>query len=476
MISRIAPVILCLGFAVVVRANEEAAHAAPQAHKEAQTQGAEAAQAFQQAAKSQEPSREQSLSAARSLAEINIGSTESPDPDAAKAPEDRYAADLSPSEKEEIANLLKYAQKCYDEDKLDSALIGYRQLLERHLSQSQERIVLLGFARTFRRKSDFTKAVAVYEKLLKSYTLDENAPEIYLELGRTQRAMGAYTTAISRFYSVINSTIKLPQNGAVKYRQLTKTAQFEIAETYFQAGNYAEASRFYAKLRLLDLAPVDRARAHFKSAYALFLSNDFLGTIGSLRGFLEQYPDDENVPEAHYILTECYKNLQRPIEAMVEALDLLRIEKSRTAKDPKRWAYWQRKTGNQIANALYEQGNVADALTIYMTLSELNTENAWRLPVIYQIGLCHERLGQTEQAIADYKDILSKLSAKGEAKQPEYADLARMASWRLNQIDWQGKTEKNIQNILPHSIDQAYSAPAQNDALGNPPATSTSVR
>lgn len=473
MMTRIASVLLCLGFVVAVRANEGTS-----AHSSTSTepQGAEAVQAFQQAAQTPVSQPAPGLSTARSLAEINLGSPQSPDPDAPKSQEDKYAEDLSPTEKEEIANLLKYAQKSYDDEKLDSALIAYRQLLERHLSSSQERVVLLGFARTFRKKGDYTKAVAVYEKLLKSYSLDENAPEIYLELGRTQRAMGAYNTAISRFYSVINSTIKLPQNGAVKYRQLTKTAQFEIAETHFQAGNYAEASRFYAKLRLLDLAPVDRARAHFKSAYALFLSNDYLGTIGSMRNFLDQYPDDENVPEAHYVLTECYKNLQRPIEAMVEALDLLRIEKARTAKDPKRWAYWQRKTGNQIANALYEQGNTADALTIYMTLAELDDDNAWRLPVLYQIGLCHERLGQIDLAISEYKDILEKASPKGAAKQNELADLARMASWRLNQIDWQNKTEKNVQALLPHSTDQAYSAPAKNDALGNLTETPTSVR
>ena len=36
-------------------------------------------------------------------------------------------------------------------------------------------------------------------------------------------------------------------------------------------------------LRLLDLATADRARAHFKSSYSLFLAEDYLGAVSSLR-------------------------------------------------------------------------------------------------------------------------------------------------------------------------------------------------
>ncbi len=68
--------------------------------------------------------------------------------------------------------------------------------------------------------------------------------------------------AINRFYSVLNSTLKLPPDAFDHYQLLAKTAQFEIAETHFETGNFAEAGKFFGRLRLLDLAPVDRARAH----------------------------------------------------------------------------------------------------------------------------------------------------------------------------------------------------------------------
>ena len=383
-----------------------------------------------------------------------------------------------PTVEDAIPGLIRKGLEKTAQGDYDGANSIFNQVFSLDATTAQHRAALLGFARALRKKNELTKAAAVYEKILKDYPLDEDAPDIYLELGRTQRALGAYRTAINRFYSVINSTLKLPEAGAARYRQLAKTAQFEIAETHFQAGEYQEASRFYSRLRLLDLAPADRARAHFKSAYSLFLAEDYLGAVGSLRDYLDQHPEDENVPEARYLLAVSYRRLHRPLEALVEALELLRTEKTRTAKDPKLWIYWQRKTGNQIANEFYEQGDSANALTIYLTLSELSPEPVWRLPIVYQIGLCYERLGEASEAIASYQTILDNVRApKGDGSaRPELADLARMAAWRLDQITWQQNTQQRLLLLLPQQRTAQITPAPHHDASGIAPAAPTALR
>ncbi len=55
-------------------------------------------------------------------------------------------------------------------------------------------------------------------------------------------------------------------------------------------------------MRLLDLAPADRARASFMEASARALEGDLPGTVASLKTFLLQYPRDGNAPEARYLL------------------------------------------------------------------------------------------------------------------------------------------------------------------------------
>jgi tetratricopeptide (TPR) repeat protein len=399
-------------------------------------------------------------------------------PPAAPAPAAGLRRPSEPAVEDEVSKLIRQGLEKTAHGDFDAAISAFTQVLSLDSTATQQRTALLGFARALRKKNELTKSAAVYEKLLKDYPLDEDAPEIYLEIGRTQRALGAYRTAINRFYSVINSTLKLPESGAARYRQLAKTAQFEIAETHFQAGEYQEASRFYSRLRLLDLATTDRARAHFKSAYSLFLAEDYANTVTMLRDYLDQHPDDENVPEGRYLLAVSYRRLHRPLESLVEALELLRTEKSRTAKDPKLWIYWQRKTGNQIANEFYEQGDSANALTIYLTLSELSPEPAWRLPIVYQIGLCYERLGEASEAMASYHTILDNVRGpQGDGSaHPEMADLARMAAWRLDQITWQQNTQQRLLLLLPQQR-TAQTAPApHHDASGIAPAAPTALR
>jgi tetratricopeptide (TPR) repeat protein len=362
-----------------------------------------------------------------------------------------HAAEARDSTESSIPELLNYASKAYEKGRYDMALVAYGKLLNMRMPGNQKKVVLIGYARTLRKKGELTKAVAVYERLVKDFQLDAEAPDIYLELGRAQRALGAYRTAITRFYNVLNSTIKLPEDGAARYRQLAKTAQFEIAETYFLEGNYTEASRFYARLRLLDLAPADRAKAHFKAAFSLQLAGDNKGAIALYRSYLEQNPDDDNVPEAHYQLATCLNALGRPQESLMETLDLLRTEKAKTAKDPKVWAYWQRRTGNQIANEFYERGNVRSALNIYDTLAGLSQDPAWSLPITYQMALCYERLGITDKAITSYKSIVSAAAAikADDPRREDYTDLSRMSEWRLKQIDWMHNTERKLDTILP---------------------------
>jgi tetratricopeptide (TPR) repeat protein len=267
--------------------------------------------------------------------------------------------------------------------------------------------------------------------------------------------MGAYKQAIARFYGVINATLKLPSVGFTRYQLLAKTAQFEIAETHFQAGEFAEASKFFARLRLLDLAPADRANAQFKSAHAQELQGDHEGAVESLRAYLAQWPEDENVPEARYLLAVALRALNRREEAFGETLELLRSEKSQLASNHKIWIYWQRRTGNQLANEFFESGETFSAQIIYNSLVALSDDPAWRLPITYQIGLCHERLGNLDQARASYQSIIDSAGANAPA---HLAEIARMATWHLEQLNWREKFGQKVTAFFETSTGSRHGA------------------
>lgn len=357
----------------------------------------------------------------------------------------------------ETRGLLHLGASLTERGEYESAEIAFRQVMNaKDVANDDLKSALLGLAYMHRRQGALTKAAAIYETFLKDYPDDPRCPEALLELGRTLRSMGAYKRANSRFYGVINATLKLPKEGFEHYQLLAKTAQFEIAETHFQAGEFAEAAKFFTRLRLLDLAPADRANAHFKSAYAQQLQGDYATAVVTLRTYLAQWPDDENVPEARYLLAVTLRALNKREEALGATLELLRTEKTLVATNPKRWIYWQRRAGNQLANDFFESGETFEAQAIYQGLCALSDDPAWRLPVTYQIGLCYERLGNLDQARSSYQSIVTAAGANAPA---HLAEIVRMANWHLDHLSWSEKIGQKVATIFETTTGSTRGAP-----------------
>ncbi len=356
-----------------------------------------------------------------------------------------------------------------------AAEIAFRQVLDStEFPPADQQDALIGIARMYRRQGTYSKSAAIYEKFLKEFPDDARRPLLLLELGRTLRVMGAHRLALSRFYAVINSTLKLPPDSFAEYQQLAKTAQFEIAETHFEAGNYAEAGKFFSRLRLLELAPVDRARAHFKAAFAHQLGGQHEEAVRLLRDFITQWPEDEHAGEARYLLVSTLWQLGRRDDALAATLELLRVEHGHAGADARRWAYWQRRTGNQLANEFFQAGETQGALSIYLGLAQLAPDHTWRLPSLYQAALCYERLRATESARATYQRIVADTPPQAA---PDLTELARMAAWRLEHLAWNEVTEQKLGaffSTIPPATPPApppAPPPPQDDPDGSPPPT-----
>jgi len=391
------------------------------------------------------------------------------------ATEAASAADKTPEGAEgtaaisvEARGLLQLGETLTTRKDYASAEIAFRRILDsKAANRAEQQEALIALARTYRSQGSLTKAAAVYEKFLKEFPDDLRVPEMLLELGRILRAMGAHKSALNRFYSVLNSTLKLQPAAFDHYQLLAKTAQFEIAETHFENGNFAEAGKFFGRLRLLDLAPVDRARAHFKCAYATQLVGDLDAAVRLLRDYLDKWPNDENVPEARYILATTLRKLKKHEDALAITLDLLRNEYAQSEADPKRRAFWQRRTGNQLANEFFQSGDIPSALAIYQGLAALSDDPAWKLPTLYQVGVCCERLRAFDRARLAYQAVVD--GAKATTDNPELNELAKMAAWRVENMSWNEQMGKQLTLISPPTPPVSEKAPpAKHDSPPGP--------
>ncbi len=361
-------------------------------------------------------------------------------------------------------SLLVLAKRMIERNDFAAAETAYVEALNSPTSDAVTQDALLAYAELLRRQGQDTRAAAIYEKYLSTFPGAPGSPMVLMMLGRTLRDMGAFNLAQTRFYAVLNSTLAVSPENIQRYRDLAQLAKFEIAETFYQQGDYASAGKFFGRIKLLDLPPEDRARAVFRESYAFFLDGKLEQAVAALRTFLDNYPAHQSAQEARYLLCLSLRRLGRSQEALTETLALLRVAHNRSDSDREQWTYWQRRTGNQLANDFYEQGDFHSALTIYQTLAELRAEPAWRWPALYQIGLCYERLRQPESAAKVYNDILAEGAAAektGTAPTGPAGEVRQMATWRLGQLQWSKNVDRSVHDFAAQQASAATAPTVQ---------------
>ncbi len=356
----------------------------------------------------------------------------------------------------ELHGYTKLARDAADQEKWQLADHFLNLLVGLPIAEADKKASMREIAESFEKKNARSKAIAMYEKMAEIFSEDPESPEMLFRAAELYRDAGAYARSIARFYSVLNSALKVKNSELEAYRVLTQRAQIEIAETHFLARDYEQSRKFSELALRLDLPAEQRARLQFRLLHCQYVLGDSNGAILAATKFLQDFPDDLNAPECRYLLASALRTVDRRKEALETVLGLLRIENSRKEKNPDRWAYWQKKTGNEFANEYYQKADFLSALTIYQTLAKLSEDPEWQWPVIYQMGLCFERLRLVTRAAEAYKHIIER-SEKAQPTAPPMSEsvrnLAQMARWRGEQLAWQHNTETQLQRILGDPLD-----------------------
>ena len=364
------------------------------------------------------------------------------------------AQPASPNEvsiKTEIAAYTKLAREAADHGKWPLADHFLRLLVELPCDNTEKKAALRELSEQYETHRQLTKAVTIMEKMIELFPTDPDLPQFFFKAGQIYRETGAYGRAVSRFYSVLNTALKINERGVDSYRDLSQRAQMEIAETYLLTGDYKQSAKFYQLLARTELDVSQRSRVQFKLLHCQFLLDDSAGAVTAADRFLTDYPEDPVVPEVRFIQASALRSIGRKKEAFDAVLALLRGEKALREKAPDRWAYWQKKTGNEFANQFYQQGDFLSALSIYQALAKLGEDPDWQWPVIYQMGLTFERLRLISRAGEAYKYIIDqskKAETDGIKLSESLANLLQMAQWRGEQLAWSYTAETQLQRLL----------------------------
>ncbi len=316
-------------------------------------------------------------------------------------------------------------------------------LMELNAPVEVHRIALLELATLAEEARQFTKAQQILAQFLKQFPDDNSRPEVLLRQGLAYRQMGANVLALSKFYAVMSTVLNLKSNDLNRYHRLVLEAQTEIAETYFLQGKFTEAADFFTRLLRLENPDLNKQHVRFKHIHVLSHLGRHTEAAAQARTFIESHPQAAELAEVRFLLADSLKRLGRNREAMQEVLTLLAAQQVAAEQQPENWVYWQQRTGNDIANQLYKEGDFLNALQIYRTLADLSDAPAWQLPAWYQVGLVYERLQQPQLAADAYGKIAARAKSFGtNSPAPSLAAVVDMAQWRKTHIQWQTHAEQ----------------------------------
>jgi tetratricopeptide (TPR) repeat protein len=297
------------------------------------------------------------------------------------------------------------------------------------------------------------RSAQIFSQYIKRYPDDPTVPEVYLRQGLIYRELGAHRMAVSRFYLVMSSALQLKLDQMTYYKRLVLQAQTEIADTIFLDANYEEAWHLFERMLKQGAPELNRPHVHFKLIRCLSALGKSNETIAEGESFLAENKDAEEVPEVRFILASLYKQLGRNGDATRQVIALLDQQKETKKKSPERWAYWQQRAGNDLANQFYRNGDYLDALTIYSAMAAINNDPAWQLPVLYQTGLVYERLQQTAKATEVYDRILeSGKTVDPDTAGPALKSVIEMAQWRKDHLAWINKSAIERELLRPSGV------------------------
>ncbi|MBI4326259.1 MAG: hypothetical protein HY674_13490 [Chloroflexi bacterium] len=334
-------------------------------------------------------------------------------------------------------------------------------LLETNAPAELKRAALLELALVAQGDNQLLKAQQIFAQFVRLYPLDPRVPEVLLRQGLLYRQLGVSALALSKFYAVMTSALALKLDQIDYYQRLVLQAQTEIADTYYLEGKHAEAADFFQRLLKLDSPELNRVQIQFKLIRSWADLGRHTEVVAQAQDFIERYASAVEQPEVRFQLATALKQLGRNREAMRQVLVLLESQQSTARQAPENWIYWQQRTGNEIANQLYREGDYLSALEIYMNLSELNKSPAWQLPVWYQIGLVFERLEQPQKASEIYGRVIGREKELTEQNAaPSLLAMVEMAKWRKDYLSWHTTAERTSLEIRRASA-ASPSGPAQ---------------
>jgi tetratricopeptide (TPR) repeat protein len=360
-----------------------------------------------------------------------------------------------------------------------SAELIYREEAERLLSADRKQEIAelyLEFASAFFKpadeilqKPDYAKALEFYNKALEVGPKPDTRVEVELRVARCFQELGNQQEAANRYKQFVKDHAGVPQEVE---------ARFRLGEVQMAMNQPTEARRTWQDLIAAHADDkserIAEATFNLSQTYGLPSPGNAemlnLG-VASLENFLKLYPDHKLAGQAHLRIAESYLNTGRHADA-VKALDKFLTDKRYADREeladarnligrayqlqkkfPEALAAWRdylakhpahhdwSQVQQEIINTEYMLANEKSAAKQYDEARKLWTEFMAKYPldgrnprIMYLFGAMNYEQEKWDEAIADWRRLVSKYPGTNEASQGQFM-IARTTETKLDKLE-----------------------------------------
>lgn len=288
----------------------------------------------------------------------------------------------------------------------DRAEFLYMELLRTMDLALQERLeILLELADMHLKNDALVKGAAILENFASIGLKDNRLPAVYLKLGQVYRGLGDFKKSQDAFHKVLNVALGSNEINSEKAQQTALRAKIEITQNFLYMGDYDEAERHIKRIQSLPLDPKDKEKVNWQASKLYYSRGQYVLAEGSLGQFLKEFPSSSCRLEAEFLLSSTLRQLGKFDQALERVQSLIKNDELNKENQAEA-LYWKGQAGNQLANTFFEQKDYPRALALYQSLVNLNPHYTWQWPVLYQIGLCYDRMGLYKKARESYQVIV----------------------------------------------------------------------
>lgn len=349
---------------------------------------------------------------------------------------------------------LSFSTKAYEDAERE-----WIKALQHPLTKDIEKALLRQMCELYAIIEKPAKEILMYEKYIERFEDDELTPYLILKVGKLYRKAGVPELAISRYYTILNRALTIPQDQLENYKRLIILAQIEIASAYLDMGDFAKTLELLDKIQTNLLSPEEYREVIFQKALCAYETKDYSTAIRGFETFCERYSNQKQTPKAYFLRIQSYRALGQNEKILSSVLALLQEGQKRRLEKTlywEKWDYWQKKAAEDVAQDFYTHNKFLDALKIYQAMVQVEAGADWQWPILYAMGACYERLQMFSRSRAAYeliataKDSWNGIPLKLNELLKDYREEAL---WRLKQLE-RLETNKTSVNQLLDSLPQ----------------------